>query len=169
MSVTFKSPLVVSLASSHTHFLGAGGLTATTKVPNGSVEGQISIIEHTLEPHILAAPLHRHSREDEISYIISGELTVLQEGEITVVKAGEYVTKPRGLWHTMWNAGSERTHMIEIITPGGFEGYFAELDAIIPKQGMPDMGQVLALGARYGLDFDLNSIPELLGKYQLGM
>jgi hypothetical protein len=34
--------------------------------------GRPSVVEHTLGPHVLAGPLHRHTREDEYSYVLEG-------------------------------------------------------------------------------------------------
>ena len=33
-----------------------------------------SLVEHPMSPRALAAPLHRHSREDEYSYVLRGRL-----------------------------------------------------------------------------------------------
>lgn len=48
------------------------GLTATVKLA-ASETGGISIVEHTFDPGVLVPP-HRHTREDEISCVISGEI-----------------------------------------------------------------------------------------------
>ncbi len=39
--------------------------------------GRLSVVEHTLPPHVLAGPLHYHSREDEYSYALEGRLGAL--------------------------------------------------------------------------------------------
>jgi uncharacterized cupin superfamily protein len=36
--------------------------------------GRLSVVEHTLPPHVLAGPLHYNSREDECSYVLEGQL-----------------------------------------------------------------------------------------------
>ena len=36
--------------------------------------GAIAVVEHTLGPRVLAAPVHRHSREDEYSLVLEGRL-----------------------------------------------------------------------------------------------
>ena len=35
--------------------------------------------------------------------------------------------KPRGQWHTFWNAGDDPCRILEIISPAGFERFFEEL------------------------------------------
>ena len=56
-----------------------------------------------------------------------------------VVEAGpgDLVYKPRGQWHTFWNAGDEPARILEIISPAGFEKFFAEL-APLAAGGAPD-------------------------------
>jgi ethanolamine utilization protein EutQ (cupin superfamily) len=43
--------------------------------------GLVSLVEQILTPRVLAAPLHRHSREDEYSVVLEGRLGVFQDGE----------------------------------------------------------------------------------------
>ena len=38
-----------------------------------ATEGRISVVEHTVGPRIMAAPLHRHTLEDEYSFVLEGE------------------------------------------------------------------------------------------------
>jgi mannose-6-phosphate isomerase-like protein (cupin superfamily) len=40
---------------------------------------------------------------------------------------GDVVAKPRGQWHTFWNAGDSTLRILEIITPGGVEELLKEL------------------------------------------
>ena len=47
------------------------GFTATVKLA-ASETGGISIVEHTFDPGVLIPP-HRHTKEDEISCVISGK------------------------------------------------------------------------------------------------
>jgi quercetin dioxygenase-like cupin family protein len=68
--------------------------------------GGFALVEHLLPPRTLAAPLHRHSREDEYSYVLEGRVGA-QLGEDEVFgEAGDLIFKPRGQWHTFWNAGA---------------------------------------------------------------
>ena len=55
--------------------------------------GLISLVEHGLGPRILAAPIHRHSREDEYSLVLEGRLGVFQDGAEGVAEAGELVVQ----------------------------------------------------------------------------
>ena len=72
----------------------------------------------------LAAPVHRHAREDEYSYVLEGQVGALLGDEVVVGGPGDLIFKPRGQWHTFWNAGDEPARILEIISPAGFEGFF---------------------------------------------
>ena len=142
-----------------------GGFGTRYRVSSPSTRGAAAIVEHTLGPGLLGAPMHRHSREDEISCVTAGELTVQIGDEVHTAGAGSVVLKPRGIYHTFWNVGNEPVRFLEVIAPGGFEGYFRELRALIPEDLEPDRGAIAALAARYGLEFDFGSVPQLMERY----
>lgn len=47
--------------------------------------GSFALVEHPIVPHGLAAPLHRHSREDEYSYVLEGRVGALLGGRSSTV------------------------------------------------------------------------------------
>jgi mannose-6-phosphate isomerase-like protein (cupin superfamily) len=124
--------------------------------------GGFSLVEHPIPAHALVAPLHKHSREDEYSYVLEGKMGALLGEDVVYAEVGELVFKPRGQWHTFWNAGDLPCRILEIISPGGFEHCFAEM-------GSPDFDpqQLEALAARYGVELHLESIPSLCEKHGL--
>jgi hypothetical protein len=76
------------------------------------------------------------------------------------------IFKPRQQWHTFWNAGDEPARILEIISPAGFERYFAELvDLGGSRNAVPQA--LRALAERYRLEVDPQSIPELLKRFDL--
>ena len=118
--------------------------------------GGFSLVEHPMPPRRLAAPLHRHSREDEYSYVIEGRMGALLGDDVVYAEAGDLVHKPREQWHTFWNAGDEPCRILEIIAPGGFEDFFDELvDAVAAGTAEPEY--FIELSARYGLDMDVEA------------
>ena len=88
---------------------------------------RFSLVEHPMSPRALAAPLHRHTREDEYSYVLEGRMGALLGDEVVEAGPGDLVHKPRNQWHTFWNAGDEPCRILEIISPAGFEQFFQEL------------------------------------------
>ena len=92
-----------------------------------------------MPPRRLAAPLHRHSREDEYSLRARGPDGRAARRRRRVRRgAGDLVHKPRDQWHTFWNAGDEPCRILEIIAPGGFEDFFDELCDAAARQGAPE-------------------------------
>jgi mannose-6-phosphate isomerase-like protein (cupin superfamily) len=125
-----------------------------------------SLVEHPMSPRALAAPLHRHLREDEYSYVLEGRVGALLGDEVAVAGPGDLIFKPRDQWHTFWNAGDEPARILEIIAPAGFERFFGEL---VDLGGVTAAEpQVLAeLCARYELEMDPDSVPGLVERFDL--
>jgi len=128
--------------------------------------GGVSLVEHPMPPRTLAAPLHRHAREDEYSYVLEGRMGAQLGDEVIEAEQGDLVFKPREQWHTFWNAGEAPCRILEIISPGGFERFFEEAAAAM---GAPDFqpGKLGAIGARYGLEFRPESVQPLCAEHGL--
>jgi mannose-6-phosphate isomerase-like protein (cupin superfamily) len=128
--------------------------------------GGFSLIEHPMSARALAAPLHRHTREDEYSYIVEGRVGALLGDDVVIGGPGDLVFKPRNQWHTFWNAGDEPARILEIISPAGFERFFEELvDLGGVTQAEP---QTLAeLCGRYEFEMDPSSVPGLVERFGL--
>jgi quercetin dioxygenase-like cupin family protein len=127
---------------------------------------RFSLVEHPLSARALAAPLHRHAREDEYSYVIEGQVGALLGEEVVIGGPGDLIFKPRKQWHTFWNAGDQPARLLEIISPAGFERFFAELVELGGvAQAEP---QTLAdLCARYELEMNPDSVPGLIQRFDL--
>jgi quercetin dioxygenase-like cupin family protein len=118
-----------------------------------------SLVEHPIAPRTLAAPMHVHEHEDEYSYVLEGEVGVQIGDEVRYARPGDLVVKPRGIPHAFWNRTDEPARLLEIISPGGFERYFAELAPLLPPQReAPDFPALAALQARYGLTMDMDTV-----------
>src|SRR5579859_3492071 len=143
-----------------------GGFGIRFMISGADSGGGFSLVEHPMEPHVLAAPLHRHSREDEYSYVLRGRVGALLGDEVVYGGPGDLIYKPRGQWHTFWNAGEEDASLLEIISPAGFENYFEELIALF-SDGKPEPEKIAPIAARYGLEIDPSTIPGLCAKHGL--
>jgi mannose-6-phosphate isomerase-like protein (cupin superfamily) len=130
-------------------------------------DGDFSLVEHPMPPRALAAPLHRHSREDEYSFVLEGRVGALLGDELVFGEPGDLVFKPRDQWHTFWNAGDTPARILEVISPAGFERFFDQLVDHGADGGPPDPDALLALAASYGLEMDLASIPGLCEQHGL--
>jgi mannose-6-phosphate isomerase-like protein (cupin superfamily) len=126
--------------------------------------GSFALLEHTLPPRGLGAPVHRHANEDEYSYVLEGRLGAQLGDDVVEAGPGQLVRKPRGQEHTFWNAGDEPLRFLELISPGGFEGYFREL---APLLAAGDHAGAQKVAARYELEIDFSSIPALAERHGL--
>jgi quercetin dioxygenase-like cupin family protein len=129
----------------------APGVGVVFKVEAVDTGGALSIVEHPFAVGALVPP-HTHTREDEYSIVLEGEIGFRSEDQEVVLGAGGYIVKPHGQVHAMWNAGKTPARMIEIISPPGFEGFFRELSEMTAAAGF-EPSSVAALGDRYGLPF----------------
>jgi quercetin dioxygenase-like cupin family protein len=145
-----------------------GGLGIRFMIGGDESGGGFSLVEHPIAPRALAAPLHRHANEDEYSYVLEGRVGVQLGEETLEAGPGELVIKPRGQWHAFWNAGDEPARLLEFISPGGFEKYFAEVAPLMPpSREEPDFEALAQVQARYGLEMDPDSIGPLVERHGL--
>ena len=147
-----------------------GGLGVDFKVPGEMTGGAFSIVEHPMDPGRLVPP-HIHYREDELSYVVSGQVGVRIGDRDYLAGPGGYVFKPRNVPHTFWNPGSEPALLVEIISPAGFETFFAELGELAensPPEEFPERRAELA--REYDHHFvHPEWVPELQSKHGLKM
>jgi quercetin dioxygenase-like cupin family protein len=146
--------------------LSLGGLGVIYKVMPEDTAGALAVVEHPIEPGRLVRP-HTHSNEDEISYVVEGEIGVRIGDKELSAGPGTWVFKPRGVPYTFWNAGPKQARLIEIITPGAFAHYFEELAAILGSGGPPDLGRLAILHQKYGQTYSEEWIPSLKARYGL--
>jgi quercetin dioxygenase-like cupin family protein len=143
-----------------------GGLGVDFKIAGEQTGGLFSIVEHPIDPGVLVPP-HTHTREDEFSYVLEGEVGARIGDQVLQATPGCYIVKPRGVLHTFWNAGPQPARLLEIISPAGFEKFFMELADLLGGDGPPDFEKIAQLGNRYGQTYDMNWVPELTAKYNL--
>jgi mannose-6-phosphate isomerase-like protein (cupin superfamily) len=165
MSNTTTNAKLVGPADGQLGFLGSIGVRWMID-GDETYERGFSLVEHPMSPHALAAPLHKHTREDEYSYVLEGKMGALLGDEVVVAQAGDLVHKPRDQWHTFWNAGDEPCRILEIIAPAGFEDFFRELDALGGAL-QADPQDLAALNDRYGLEMQPETVPGLLERFGL--
>jgi quercetin dioxygenase-like cupin family protein len=142
------------------------GIGVVFKIDGQDTGGAVSIVEHPFEVGALVPP-HVHTREDEISIVLDGQIGFRSEDDEVVLASGGYIVKPRGQVHAMWNAGSTPARMIEVITPAGFERFFMEL-ADKNETGPVDLPVLAELAQRYELPFaEPEWLPDVIARYGL--
>ena len=145
-------------------FLGSIGVRFM--IDGDEAGGGFSLVEHPMSARALAAPLHRHTREDEYSYVLEGKVGALLGDDVLIGNPGDLIFKPRNQWHTFWNAGDEPARILEIISPAGFEQFF---DKLVDLGGVTNADpQVLGeLCAQHELEMDPESVPGLVERFGL--
>ncbi|WFU07440.1 cupin domain-containing protein (plasmid) [Rhizobium sp. CB3171] len=111
----------------------------------------MSIVD-SLSPVGSGPPRHIHEREEETIVLLSGSCEFWIEGGTFIKKSGETVFVPRGTEHTFRVIGDIPSRHLVILTPGGFEGFFADMAAgqfEIPR----NMDRIAKSAERHSLRF----------------
>jgi quercetin dioxygenase-like cupin family protein len=117
--------------------------------------GQLAIIEKRSTPGGDPPP-HVHTREDELFYVLEGRVSATIDGEAPITAGpGEGVFLPRGRAHSL-NAETPELRGLVILTPAGFEQFFAAVgrpaatDAL-PEPSAPDVPALIRTAAEHGV------------------
>jgi len=75
----------------------------------------------TMAPNANGPESHVHADEDDVFYILDGELTFLLDDGDVAAPTGTFVLVPPGVKHTFRNALDRETVVLNIHTPAGFD------------------------------------------------
>lgn len=117
------------------------------RVRSDQTFGRLTVVEET-SPGASAVPPHFHDRTDEVIYILEGEYEIEVGEEKFNAKKGDLVFVPRRTTHGFRNLLDKESKMLAIITPSGFENFFAEVSDL----EMIDMAKVIEIGKRNDLE-----------------
>ncbi len=107
-----------------------GDHSARCIVGAAEADNAFSAFEVTAEPGG-GTPPHSHQFEDETFYVIEGSLAVMQDGNVEILTAGQCAFAGRGKVHAWKSVGETTARAILIVSPGGFERFFHELENIL--------------------------------------
>lgn len=127
------------------------GVQYKTILTTDATGGTMSITD-TVSPPNSGPPRHVHQDADETFVLLTGETEFWLEGETFARGPGETAFVPRGKQHTFRVIGDLPSRHLIILTPGGFEGFFAEMaegQFRIPD----DMEIINSTASRYNLVF----------------
>jgi quercetin dioxygenase-like cupin family protein len=116
--------------------------------------GVVALVALSSGPGFAGPPLHRHDF-DEAFYVLEGELTFQLEEEVFTRGAGELAFAPRNVPHTYANHSDAPARALLVITPAGFERYFArmaaERDGVDPPEwARRPIPEVIRVGPQIG-------------------
>lgn len=104
-------------------------------VARSAATGGLTVIEIAVPPGA-AAPMHVHAREDEILYVLEGEIVVDGigvAGSAVAAGPGALCFAPRGRRHAFRNDGAAPARVLVVASPGdGLERMFGALAALPP-------------------------------------
>jgi mannose-6-phosphate isomerase-like protein (cupin superfamily) len=113
---------VIVVPESDGETIWLSGDTYTLLLTGRQTSGRM-LMWHALVPPSAGPPLHIHLREDEMYYVLSGEIEVFRDTGYQTVSSGSAVFIPRGTVHAFRNAGTADARMLIWMSPAGFEGF----------------------------------------------
>lgn len=126
------------------------GEETLVKVSSDDSDGTLAFF-HLVAPPMSGPPRHVHSREDELFYVLEGELVFELDGERHTVRTGDTVYLRRGVVHTYQNFSSSDARLLIVTTPGNFCNLFVELSAATPPGALPPFDLIDAIATKYGI------------------
>lgn len=83
------------------------------------LHGCLSVVEGIVGPGQYIGP-HTHSQEDEVTFVLLGQIVALLDDTVLEVKAGSFLLKPAGAMHAFGNRGPVPARVFELHAPGGW-------------------------------------------------
>lgn len=143
-------------------------------IKSAETENRFFLMETRAVPGAEAPP-HLHYEQDEVFYILEGELEVYCMSQVRIARAGETVFLPRMQAHAFYFL-SPIVHFLVLVTPGGLDGCFEamsnpatsmEIPANVTTHADSDPAAALAFAQRS--EGKLNEVITLLAKYGVKM
>src|SRR5262249_37767995 len=96
--------------------------------------------------------LHVDKREDELVYLLDGEIEVTLGDQKMKAVLGVMALLPREIPHGFTNIGNKPSRLLETISPGLFDSYFVELAALFAAGDLSEE-QIDALSKKYRIKY----------------
>lgn len=124
-------------------------LGAPIVIKSGGRPDQMFFADHPVPPGY-GVPLHVHASEDELFYVLEGEITLDSAEGTTTSGPGAFIHLPHGVAHGYHNASALPARMLVVTTPGGgLEGVFRGLDSAARGQAGLDPARIVAICAAH--------------------
>ena len=148
-TTTDQTPSTRSVASDDLWFAGTLMRVLADRASTG---GQFALIEQHA-PRGFSPPLHVHAGEDQMIFVVEGELRAQVGDAERLIAASDVVWLPRGVPHT-FRVESDGARLIEVTTPAGFEDFHREagepaLERRIPDPAPLDVAALAEASARH--------------------
>lgn len=125
----------------------------TIKATSEATNGALSIAEVTVEAGF-SPPWHVHHREDEMMYVLEGNLLFRCGDQLFRGGPGSFVFLPRDIPHSFKNLSDQPARWLVLGTPAGLDRFFIEAGIPAVAEGLnphpPDFRKMAEVAARYG-------------------
>jgi mannose-6-phosphate isomerase-like protein (cupin superfamily) len=127
----------------------------TVKAGGAQTGGALTVIEWSA-PVGFGPPRHLHHTEDEIFFVLEGEMVVECGDQRWTAGPGDFAFLPHGVPHVfVVSRGPVRG--LQLTTPAGFETFVAEVGRLpegpgLPEPSIPDVPGLVEAGRRHGND-----------------
>ncbi|MGH3010875.1 MAG: cupin domain-containing protein [Gaiellaceae bacterium] len=127
------------------------------KARAGDTGGALGVLEGTFDDEGYGPPLHVHTREDEVMYVLEGQIRFGVGDDELVAGPGAWVWQPRDVPHS-FKVEFESARALIIFTPGGIERMFEEggvpagESSEPPQQEEYDLEAAVALAKKFGFE-----------------
>ena len=152
-----KTPSIKHQPRSKRYYFDIGlGSVCLSGIDTG---GAYCLLEVSLAPG-MGVPRHTHTREDEVYFVLAGELEVTVGEKTFLLRPGDTLLAPRDIPHQLRNSGNTTNHYLLVFSPSGFEEFMmatavpAPDNAVAPtKPPAVAVRNVFELAADYGIVF----------------
>ncbi len=122
--------------------------------------GSYAMIEATVLPGG-GPPPHLHRLEDELFYVLEGQVAFYSGEERIAGLPGTFIHMPRGVPHRFKNETDQTAKLLFSLVPAGLEKMFVEAGRELAEGELPDepsqaeIDRLLKLAEPYGIEYDL--------------
>jgi quercetin dioxygenase-like cupin family protein len=118
---------------------------------DGSKSASMGIFELTVPPASNVPPMHSHSNNEEIVYVLEGILRYTVGSEMRDLTSGQTMHTPRGTVHGFSNPFDSPARALIIMSPDIGAQYFQDVAGVVNRVAPPDKAALVAVMSRYGL------------------
>jgi quercetin dioxygenase-like cupin family protein len=126
VSATMSGTGVVMREAGSSRATWAMGSLFEHLVESAETDGAFAMAVVTQPPGV-ATPLHRHTREAEVFYVLEGTLTYRAGDETFELSQGSSIYLPRGVPHAFRIRGEAPARLIALTLPGGLMALYDEV------------------------------------------
>ena len=124
LTSVFSNPVVVTAGAGRELWVGDSKYILI--VEGDATNGQFALCDLNVTPGT-GTPLHIHHTEDEMFYVLDGELSITADGHKSLARPGTFAYVPRGTVHRWQNESAGMVRFLCGVTPAGFEQFFVAI------------------------------------------